>query len=218
MDRLSPKSRCGWLLLVLAAVVVVSGGCNVLATAMYIISGANVSAEYKGLEGKKIAVVCRPITSLQYRNSSVARDLAKQVGLLLKKNVKRVEIIEQREIDQWSDENNWEEYVDIGKALNADVVVGLDLEQFSLYEGKTLYQGKANLTLLVFDVAKGKEPVFEKPLPQTHYPPNSAIPAGDKPEAQFRRQFVGELAEQIARHFYDHDSYVDFASDSTALN
>ena len=163
-------------------------------------------------------MICRPITSLQYRNSSVAHDMAKQVGILLKKNVPKITVVEQREIDAWADENNWEEYVDIGKALGADLVVGLDLEQFSLYEGKTLYQGKANLTIVVIDVAKGKEPVFEKPLPQIHYPPNSAIPAGDRPEAEFRRKFVGELAEQIARHFYDHDSYVDFASDSTALN
>jgi len=44
-----------------------------------------------------------------------------------------------------------------------------------------------------------------------------AIPAGEKPEAQFRRQFVGYLARQIAHYFYDHDSTVDFANDSTAL-
>jgi len=217
MDRFCLVSR-RWSALVGLLGLSVMAGCNMVATAMYVINGTNVPADYDGLKGKKIAVVCRPIASLQYRDASVARDLAKQVGALIKKNVKNVTIIDQREIDQWADENNWEEYAQIGKALDADIVVGLDLEQFSLYEGKTLYQGKASLNLVVFDVKKGKDPVYEKPLPQTHYPPNSAIPAVDRTEAQFRRQFVGMLAEQIARHFYNHDPTVDFASDSTALN
>ncbi len=63
---------------------------------------------------------------------------------------------------EWADENNWDEYVEIGKALNADMVVGLDLEEFSLYQGQTLYQGKANIKIPVYDVAQGKEPVFER--------------------------------------------------------
>ena len=96
------------------------------------------------------------------------------------------------------------------------MVVGLDLEEFSLYQGQTLYQGKANVKIMVYDVAKGKDPVFEHNLPQAVFPPNGAIPA-DSPEPQFRRQFVNYLARQIAQYFYDHDATVDFASDSTAL-
>ena len=217
MDRSKVLGRLTSALVLLLCLSAVAG-CNMVATAMYVINGTNVPAEFNDLKGKKVAVVCRPITALQYRDASVARDLAKQVGVLLKKNLKNVTIIEQREIDQWTDENNWEEYVQLGKAMNADMVVGLDLEQFSLYEGKTLYQGKADLNVLVYEVGKGKDPVFEKPLPGTHYPPNSAIPAVDRTEAQFRRQFVAMLAERIARHFYNHDPTADFASDSTALN
>ena len=44
---------------------------------------------------------------------------------------------------------------------------------------------------------------------------DSGIPTVDKPEPQFRSQFINVLAEQIGRYFYDHDSTVDFASDST---
>jgi hypothetical protein len=193
-------------------------GCNVLATAMYVIEGTNTRADFDGLKGKTVAVVCRPVTSLHFRDSSVSHDLAKQVSMLLQKHVSKIKLIDQRDVFEWADENNWEEYVEIGKALKADMVVALDLEEFGLYQGQTLYQGKANMKLLVYDVSKGKTPVFERNLPQAVYPPNSAIPAGEKPEAQFRRQFVLYLAQTIARYFYDHDSTVDFASDSTALN
>jgi hypothetical protein len=218
MDRLRTQPLC----IILALIAVASGlttstGCSLVATAMYVIQGANTKADFDGLKGKRVAVVCRPITSLHFRDASVSRDLGKQVGILLEKNVDKIEIIDQREVFEWGDENDWEEYVEIGKALNADMVVGLDLEEFNLYQGQTLYQGKANMKMLVYEVAKGREPVFERNLPQSVYPPNAAIPAGEKPEAQFRRQFVGYLARQIAHYFYDHDSTVDFANDSTAL-
>ena len=215
MDRFRFCAVFGLLAIGLA--LTAAAGCNMVATAMYVISGQNVAADYSGLKGKRVAVVCRPVISLQYKNTTVSRDLAKQIGQLLTKNVDGIKVKDQREIDQWTDEHEWEEYVEIGKAVDVDMVLGIDLEEFELYQGQTLYQGKANLTIAVYDVSKGKDPVYEKHLPQTHYPPNTSIPAGDLPEAQFRRKFVGVLAEQIARYFYDHDSTVDFASDSTAL-
>ncbi len=156
MDRLRTQPLCIFLALVaLSAGLTTSTGCSLVATAMYVIQGANTKADFDGLKGKRVAVVCRPITSLHFRDASVARDLGKQVGLLLEKNVDKIEIIDQREVFEWGDENDWEEYVEIGKALNADMVVGLDLEEFNLYQGQTLYQGKANLKMLIFDVAKG---------------------------------------------------------------
>jgi hypothetical protein len=219
MDRLRNQSVGLIVALAFAGILMtIATGCNVLATAMYVIQGANNPAEFDGLKGKRVAVICRPVTSLHYRDSSVSRDLAKQVSLLLQKHVNKISLIDQREVFEWADENNWEDYVDIGKALGADMVVGLDLEEFSLYQGQTLYQGKANLKIVVCEVAKGKEPVFEQNIPQAIYPPNSAIPAGEKPEAQFRRKFVEYLGRQIAQHFYDHDATNDFANDSTALN
>lgn len=219
MDRM-PNSAV-WLVWALALAVsplALASGCNVLATAMYVVSGQNTPAEFEGLKGKRVAVVCRPVTSLHFRDSSVSRDLAKQVGMLLERNVSKVELVDQREVFEWADENTWDEYTEIGKALNADMVVGIDLEEFTLFQGQTLYQGKANMRLLVYDMHQGRDPVLEKNLPQAIYPPNAPIPASDNQEAHFRRKFVAYLARQIAHHFYEHDSTVDFANDSTAVS
>jgi hypothetical protein len=131
--------------------------------------------------------------------------------------VPKIELVDESEVLEWADENSWDEYPEIGKALDAEMVVGLELEEFNLYQGQTLYQGKANVKIQVYDLSKGTQPVFERHLPQAVYPPNAAIPAGDKPEAHFRRQFIEHLAQLIGRYFYDHDASVDFASDSTAL-
>jgi len=40
------------------------------------------------------------------------------------------------------DENNLEEYRALGKAVDAEMVVGVELEAFSTYDGQTLYRGK----------------------------------------------------------------------------
>ncbi|MEX2114953.1 MAG: hypothetical protein WD845_17300 [Pirellulales bacterium] len=218
MDRLRSQSIVMTSMVAsLALGLALASGCSVLATAMYIIEGTNTKADFNELKGKRVAVICRPVTSLHFRDSSASRDLAKSVGVLLQKNVPKIELIDQRDVSEWADENSWDEYYEIGQALDADMVVGLELEEFDLYQGQTLYQGKANLKILVYDLSKGTQPVFERHLPQAVYPPNAAIPAGDKPESHFRRQFVDHLAQLIARYFYDHDATVDFASDSTAL-
>lgn len=203
---------CAVLALALAA------GCNLMATAMYVVAGQNTPADFDGLKRKRVAVVCRPVTSLHFRDTSVSRDLAKQVGRLLNENVDGIDLVDARDVFEWDDENTWEEYAEIGKALDADMVVGIDLEEFNLYQGQTLYQGKANVRLVVYEVADNDTPAFERNLPQAVYPPNAPIPASDNQEAHFRRKFVAYLARQVAHHFYDHDSTIDFANDSTAVH
>ena len=77
MDRFA--IRCG--VLVIVAALVVAGGCrSALFTVSYLLKGNDVEAEYDGLQKKKVVVVCRPVVELAYSDSSVARDLAKQVG------------------------------------------------------------------------------------------------------------------------------------------
>ncbi len=132
-----------------------ASGCSVLATAMYIIEGTNTKADFNQLKGKRVAVICRPVTSLHFRDSSASRDLAKQVGILLQQHVSKIELIDQRDVFEWADENSWDEYYEIGKALDADMVVGLDLEEFDLYEGQTLYKGKANVKIQVYRPGQG---------------------------------------------------------------
>ena len=139
------------------------------------------------------------------------------VAYLLEENVKHIKLIDQDEIDKWEDENEWDNYIQIGKALKAEMVVGIDLDQFSLLQGQTLYQGKASVEVSVYDLSKTtKRPAFQKSLPQRLWPPNAPIPAAEKPLAEFQREFIAQLADQIGRHFYDHDSTRDFAADSAA--
>lgn len=220
MDRILRGAGAWRLAIVLlcATSVALSGGCSILATVAYIVQPNDVKADFAGLVGKRVAVVCRPVVELQYANANVARDLAKAVGVLLSQNVKKIDVIDQNEVAQWTDENDWNDYPQIGKALDADMVVAIDMEHFSINQGPTLYQGNSQIHLAVYDMKKNKQQVYNKALPRAIYPPNTGIPTSEKNEAEFRYQFIEVLSQQIARHFFDHDSRVDFANDSTVLN
>jgi hypothetical protein len=218
MDRLFLRFAVGTIILVAAVAIASSIGCQAgLATAMYLIKGTDVDPDYPGLKGKKVAVVCRPIVGLQYVNSNVGRDLAQQMSKLLKDKVPKIKVIDAQKVTNWCDENSWEEYVEVGKALKADIVVGVELNKFSIYQGQTLYQGKANATVRVYDCKDGGKVVFEKILPQSVYPPNTFIQTSEIQESEFRREFVSVLADQIARNFYAHDPYADLGQDGSAL-
>ncbi len=195
-----------------------STGCvGALTTAAYLLRGTDVPAEFTGLKGKKVAVVCQPMAAMQVRSSTAARDLARQLSARLQQNISRIQVISSQKVENWIDQNQWEEFQDIGKALQADIVVGVELEEFNLYQSQTLYQGQASLTVKVIDCTAGGKVLFEKTLSQIRYPPNHSIPTWEKPEAQFRREFIAYLADFIGRYFYGYDPYRDFAQDATFL-
>lgn len=217
MDRFPLRRSWPAATLLVALLVVSQIGCaNALFTALYLAKGTNTSAEFKELKGKRVAVVCRPMVELQYNTSGASEEIAQQLGRLLRANVKKIEMVDAQRVAEWTDEHAWEEYTEIGKALEADMVVGVDLEQFSLYQGQTLFQGKARARVTVHDVATG-DLLFERMMPQAVYPPSAGIPTTERLEDEFRREFVAVFADQVGRYFYDHDTRLDFAKDATAL-
>lgn len=188
-------------------------GCSTLLTAAYLLRPADVPAEFSGLRGKHVAVACRPIVELEFSDAGSARELAGLVGSQLQSNVRRTRIIGQHEVARWIDENAWVDYPTLGKALDADLVVGVDLEQFRMHEGSTLYRGRATARVRVFDVAT-KDLVFEKRIDDFSFPANSAIPATDRSEGEFRAMFLQMLSQKISRCFHAYESREVFAEDS----
>ncbi|RLT19673.1 MAG: hypothetical protein DWI27_02080, partial [Planctomycetota bacterium] len=170
-------------LITLAAVVLpAASGCSTLFTAAYLFQPADVPAEFTGLRGKHVAIACRPIVELEFTDAGSARELASLVGAQIGSKVRRTRIISQQEVARWVDENSWVDYPSLGKSLDADLVVGVDLEAFRLHEGSTLYRGRATAHVKVYEVAT-KKIVFEKRIDDFSFPANTAIPASDQSEA-----------------------------------
>jgi hypothetical protein len=220
MDRSHPRLVRVLLGLSICSVLVAAqSGCGrILATMVYVVTGTDVAAECKALEGKRVVVLCRPPTSLEYRHGGADRQLIRNVNLLLAANVKRVDVVSQAEVENWTDERDWEEddLDELAKELDAQMVLIIDLEEFSLLKGQTLYQGKASGYLKVMDMEDKGRIVWQKSIPELLFPVNSAVPMQEKTLADFRRQYLGILGDHIARHFYDHDGRANFANDGLA--
>jgi hypothetical protein len=197
----------------LLALLPLLSGCSTLLTVAYLVRPADVPAEFAALKGKHVAVVCRPIVELEFSDASSARELATLVDTQLKQNVRKVNVIGQQEVARWLDENSWVDYPTLGKALDADFVVGIDLEEFRLHEGSTLYRGRATAAVRVFDVKKG-EIAFEKRIDDIQFPTNGAIPVTDRSEAQFRAMFLDMVAKRVSRCFHAYESREVFAEDN----
>ncbi len=216
MDRsVSGRSvfgRCAWCVVWLGLLAAASGGCNVLAAIGYFTHQDNQPAECSEvkLKGQRVAIVCRPVLQLQYADSAAAPALAAAVGQLLSKNVKGIKIVSPSEVAEWADGHDWKNYPEIGRAVKADVVIGVDLEDFNLYKGQTLYQGSSDVHIWVYDMHNGGHRAWDKKVPPIIFPANSEIPTTEKSESEFRRQYLGVLAQHVARHFYSFDPMEDF--------
>jgi len=196
-----------------SALLVTCSGCSTLLSAAYILMPEDTPAEFKGLKGKHVAVVCKPIVELEFTDAGSARELAATIGALIERNVRKTRVIDQREVARWIDEHAWVDYPTVGKALDADLVVGVDLEEFRLHEGATLFRGRATAHVRVFDIATGKV-MFEKRYDDFQYPADGAVPTSDRSEAQFRGMFLQILAGRITRSFHAYDSRTSFAEEN----
>lgn len=208
-----PSRTLHGLSLALLALVPFATGCSTLLTVAYLVQPADVPAEFKGLRGKHVAVVCRPIVELQFSDAGSSRQLAGLVGSQLEQKLRNTKVIGQQEVARWLDENSWVDYPTLGKSLDADMVVGIDLEEFRLHEGSTLFRGRATAHVRVYDVA-AKKVVFEKRLDDFSFPANTAIPTTDRSEAEFRDMFLQIVAQRISRTFHAYESREHFAEES----
>lgn len=203
----------------LALACLASTGCiqSLLATSIYFWQGGNVvPAECEALEKQRIVVLCRPPASHEYRNAGAARAIGARVSAMLEKNVKGVDVVSPKEVDNWVDEQDWDNFKDLGRAVKATRIVYIELDDFDLYKGTTLYQGTADVAISVYDMENRDKLIWDRRLGQVLFPKNSGIPASDKPVQAFEQQFVEIVSTQIAEHFYKHSPNASYALDAVA--
>jgi hypothetical protein len=222
MDRSRARlfAPCCVAMLALAAITLFSSsGCvpQLLATGVYLWEGGNVApAECNALRGHRVVVVCRPPSSSQYSHADAAQSISQRVSELLVGHVKGIDVVNPSEVDNWLDESDWGDFSELAKAVHAELVVHIELSQFELFKGKTLYQGNAGVAVTVYDMTHHGHQVWSRDLGEILYPVNSGIPAQDKPVQQFEREFVEVVAGAVARNFYKHDPHAAFAIDALA--
>jgi hypothetical protein len=180
-----------------------SAGCIGLTVQLGHMMGLNFEpAAYTGLKGTRVAVVC-VVPEAADGPETAGELLAANLESYLGKNVKKIAFVPRREVTNWMDVHAGDliDYARMGKSLKADRVLLVELASFSYHEDATLYQGRAEFNVTVFDTATG-ERVYEDSDPDMLFPANNAYHLTDMSEDKFKRAFVQRLAENIGGRFH----------------
>lgn len=209
-----------YLALFLMCATVSSSGCLARFAAHMLNAGMGnmVPAKFDGLAEKRVAIITVSGSS-SFGPTSAAELVARKVESKLRENISEIDLVSYQEIADWMDRNDWNgiDYQEVGEAVGADLVVAIDLQSFSLYDGKTLYRGKCDASLTVYDVKNAGEILYEDVPPQIIFPVAAGLHTTDTSEREFRRWFIDHVSNRLARNFYPYDAAVDFASDTSVL-
>jgi len=214
MDMFKNKTvqQCVGILIV-SAVGLSAGGCNWFQLPLYAIFGqthTQVKAQYKGLTGKKIAIVIAtgPSTSFDYPQART--DITMAVIQTITKHVKNVQFVDQAELEKFQKEDlDWVALPmsDIARRFDAQRVLYLDLYQFTMYEPNSinLLRGSiaAAMTVYEADSAAPDRPAYRTSL-EVLYPENQPQPTSNRAMAAIQSGTIALFADQVARKFYDH--------------
>ncbi len=196
--------------------VSVSGCINFAANMIHAITGNNVPADYDGLAEKRVAVVCATDGGLATDATSAM--LTSYIHAALNSNVKKIDVVRQSEVERWIDShsNSDADYVEVGKGVKADCVLAIEVLNMSLKNGATLYQGKSDITVTVYDVGSAGKILYRKQIPEFAFPKMGGPTITDISESKFRARYLAIVARTVSNLFYPVDATADFALDATA--
>ena len=191
-----------------------SGCVQLYANLARAVGADQVPAEFQELEESRLAIVTVTDSS-QYTDDISARLLSRGVAGILGEHLEDLDLVREDKIEQWRDTNGWDQtdFVEIGRGVEADKVLGIELTDLKLRDGATLYRGRCNVNLMVIDVQSG-EVEFNRQIDEFTYPVSAGQYTSETTETRFRKLYLGMLAKQIARHFHRYDKHDLFALDS----
>jgi hypothetical protein len=143
-------------------------------------------------------------------DASLAQEIAKKLPDMAKENKQTVVVIPPAQVNRFKMNNpQWKlmHPAKRGELLKADFVLDVHLERMSMFKPGTrneFYEGRADVTVDTYQVDEGQaEPKYT----YVHgfvYPKGGFSAADSKPISAFRREFIENLAVELARHHVDH--------------
>ena len=211
MKPLSFSKHPGLALGFLLCLCMLTGGCAAgFGTLGYLIYGEDIDPVCKDKLKGKVAIVCRAPSGAMYQYGDVANPLAQALQEKIQSKLKKrqkVELISQLEIRQYrSGVNASSDFLDIGEAVGADQVIGIDLNQYSHVGGVNLMQGRANVTVVLLDVKTG-DVVYDAAELNEYVFPQNGISVEEQYEGKFRQMYIQRLANHISKVFVPYSRF-----------
>ena len=190
-----------------------AGGCNLFELPLYAIFGkshTNVKAEYKGLTGKKIAIIIATGPSTNFDYPQARTNIALATIQTVSKHVKNVEFIDQALIEKFQKQNlDWVALSmgEIARRFGAQRVLYMDLYQFTMYEPNSinLLRGNIAAAMSVYetDSANRDRPAYRTDI-EIVYPEHQPKPLSKSAMKSVQYYSIALFADQVARKFYNH--------------
>lgn len=213
-SRASSRFRRFALWLLLLSVIPCQMGClNQILMLGYLIGGppsiepdfdATTEKSFTG-KGKKVVVMCYASDSVKWDYSKIDRELATYVCHRLKDH--KVHVIDPDAVNGWIDQNpDWTKPEELGVDAEADFVVYIEIEEFSLYEehSSNLYRGRTKAVVNVYEMeGDAGELIYSKEL-DSKYPLHQPVATSERPEYSFKQLYMARLSEEVGRLFYEH--------------
>jgi hypothetical protein len=208
-----------WCLAGLIILTVNALACNPLSVPYFLFYGTDPKLDPKFKlssddhhKGVKV-VILASTTQLETRPELVRADtelsalFAQKLQEECKKNHENVTVATSSKVQRFKDDHpNWQSLSleELGKRLEADYVVDLEIDQLSLYEAgsqNTLFLGKAAISVTVVDVRKADTgSVFEEHYTR-EFPHSGSVPVNESNPQKFRRDFLGRIAADLTAMF-----------------
>lgn len=205
--RVSRRDALGALLGAAGLTMATQTGCvGTLAHMMWVAKGHQIPAKCTALDGQRTAVVTVAGSGFRREDDTITR-LNRKVASLLAVNVPKIDLVAPEFVDRWRDDNRWDEvdYVSLGRGVNAQAVLAIDIFEFTTIEGSTTLRGKAAWKATVYQtITENGTLVFREPLTETKFPEHGSSGDIDQ-EDKFRGDFIEYVATTIATNFYAFD-------------
>lgn len=228
MNRMNRTKRVGkWakrgVWLTLAAVLTI--GCNPLQTvAFFLHKDDKIPAQYpiRPKEGPKkdrdeeitLLVLIGHGGGVPQEFAGADRELAsilaKRFPECGKENKEKYAVVPPAKLDEFKIYNpNWKTLhpAEIGKKLGADYVIDVTVSHVGIYQpgsGREVYEGRAEVTGDVYDVAAGPGEPLHRYAVQHLYPKTGMIATSNLPLSRFKQRFLETLAQDVIQKHIDY--------------
>lgn len=180
-----------------------------------------IAAPGPSLKGKKVVLIAKAAPGALGDFVSIDRELTREVGTILRANVKKIELVESDRVWAWDQAHpRWTDPSELVEAFDADLVIFLEIAAFRIQDPSSpgMFEGHSAVHIRVVERAhpkdsRGRE---QTDLPkrteiisdadrETTFPLRGPLPASaEVTPTTFKHRFLQLVATEVSWHFVDH--------------
>jgi len=202
--------------IILVLLVGASGGCNLMGWMAHAVHGDKQpssvrTAEYRGLEGKSIAVLVNASPNTAYSHPYAQAAIRQSVSGRLLQDMPSVQVVDPRQLQQFQNDNPYWSTLpnnELARRLHVDRIIYIDLSRYQTHEpgNAFLWQGviSANVGVAEVEAADPSSFVFSTTL-EARYPQSRSVGVVDSDDATIQLGMISRFSRALVNLFHDHE-------------